>query len=386
MLLSAFEGDKIGLGGTGDLFQLGFPQMITVYLQVNTRDGDYSITGRFRTFFCILSLSIKYLSSHEQPPLKSVFLILEHWNARKERRESFLVCRYVTVYGAVCEKARRASLLIVVSMSRSSVSISPEPREIFHHNKMNIQHYLISIDDTDNLESPGSGTTAEKLAVALRARGLADCGQITRHQLLLHDDIPYTSGNSAMCFAACSKGDIFVDILDFSLNFLQKEAADGSDPGLCMVRHDSQLNTEPLITFGLAAKKTLVNKQAAVDLAKALHLHLLELGGSGGGIIGALAAIGLRLSGNDGRFRGWYRLGRAGEVMTVARLCSYPFIDAVTTVDGKRIEDDVPVFLAEDIIKTVLLNGLQVAPVTSVAMNGEGIRWSTLTKKEIKCF
>ena len=277
-------------------------------------------------------------------------------------------------------------MLIVVIMSRSSASISPEPRETFYRNKMNIQRYLISIDDTDNLDSPGSGTTAEKLADALRARALADCGQITRHQLLLHDDIPYTSGNSAMCFAACSKADTFADILDFSRNFLQKEAADGSDPGLCVVRHDSRLNMKPLITFGLAAKKTLVSKQAAVDLAKALHLHLLELGGSGDGIIGALAAIGLRLSGSDGRFRGWYRLGRTGEVMTAAKLCSYPFVDAVATAEGKRIEDDIPVVLAEDIIKTVLLNGVQVVPVAPIAMNGEGIRWSTLTKKEIKCF
>lgn len=54
-----------------------------------------------------------------------------------------------------------------------------------------------------------------------------------------------------------------------------------------------------------------------------------EHGGTGGGIIGALAVIGLRLHGSDGRFRGWHHLGNAGVITTPADLCSHPFVEAV---------------------------------------------------------
>ena len=61
---------------------------------------------------------------------------------------------------------------------------------------------LISIDDTDNLESCGTGELATQISQTIAEQGWGTCSYITRHQLLVHPDVPYTSHNSAMCFEA----------------------------------------------------------------------------------------------------------------------------------------------------------------------------------------
>ncbi len=53
--------------------------------------------------------------------------------------------------------------------------------------------WLIGIDDTDNLESRGTGFRARQLAQQLQQRGLARLRGVTRHQLFVSPEIPYTS-------------------------------------------------------------------------------------------------------------------------------------------------------------------------------------------------
>jgi hypothetical protein len=247
-------------------------------------------------------------------------------------------------------------------------------------------HFLISIDDTDNLDSPGSGTAAESLAGTLQRRGLAECLGITRHQLFIDDHIPYTSGNSAMCFSAFGHAGNLNAIILFSQEFLENQSASGSDPGLCVAVNDSCLNKNALIAFGRTAKQKIVTKQSASDLARQVGVHLSEHGGTGGGIIGALAAIGLRLDGGDGRFRGWHRLGKAGDITTPAKLRAHAFIDAVVTDTGERLADDAPIIFAEDTIKTILQHGVQAVPVARIPGPGTAPAWTTLKKKAMKQF
>ena len=58
---------------------------------------------------------------------------------------------------------------------------------------------LIGIDDTDNLESRGTGFLARQLAGEIEKASAGIVEGISRHQLFVHDDIPYTSKNSAAC-------------------------------------------------------------------------------------------------------------------------------------------------------------------------------------------
>ena len=65
----------------------------------------------------------------------------------------------------------------------------------------------ICVDDTDDLtKSTSTGKIADMIAQEIvKMGGTMDKG-ITRHQLLLHDDIDYTSHNSSMCMVIDIEG------------------------------------------------------------------------------------------------------------------------------------------------------------------------------------
>jgi len=284
-------------------------------------------------------------------------------------------------------------LVLNQTVSRNLMHITSSGHNVFIPNQrdgdpspMNTLQLLISIDDTDNASSPGSGTVAEALTEELQKRDLALCSGITRHQLLVHPAIPYTSHNSAMCFPAiCTTGKLDEVIL-FSQDYLAGTAAIGSDPGLAVAVGNGALDTTSLISFGQRAKQCIVAKREAEDTARLAGVHLSAHGGSGEGIIGALAAIGLRLQGSDGRFRGWHALGATGTFTTPAQLCAHPFVDAVISDTGEQLTMHTPIILAEERVKTVLLNGQRVVPVARRDKQAGSPLWTTLSKSESKRF
>lgn len=158
--------------------------------------------------------------------------------------------------------------------------------------------YLIGIDDTDNKDSRGTGYNSRQLAVFLEENGLAMVMGITRHQLFVHPDIPYTSQNSSACLDV--EADDY-DLLKVEVrSFMLKAGADGSDVGLC-ISGWSSITTE-IINWGKHAKSKVLKLDNAKILAGEMNIYLEGLTGTHDGMIGALAAIGLRKSGNDGRF------------------------------------------------------------------------------------
>lgn len=167
--------------------------------------------------------------------------------------------------------------------------------------------FYLCIDDTDNVDSIGTGTIAEMIKEKIECNGWADCSVITRHQLLLHDDIPYTSHNSSMCFEGYLKGDYKELIKSAAITILKEVSAEGSDPGLCIAFEDTINHDYLLIKFGGLAKLNVLDKKFAYKIAKECCVHLSEHGGSGLGVIGALAGIGLRMTGNDGEVKGSFK-------------------------------------------------------------------------------
>ncbi|MFH1154234.1 MAG: hypothetical protein V1793_10490 [Pseudomonadota bacterium] len=243
---------------------------------------------------------------------------------------------------------------------------------------------VVCIDDTDNLESQGTGHLAQHIADTIEDMGWGSCSLITRHQLYVHEDIPYTSHNSAMCFEARIQADDREMLIAYCMKTLKTMSAPGSDPGLCVAVRREIRDPGRLIDFGLRAKQTVLTKDMAYSLARDMEIHLSEHGGTGGGVIGALAGTGLRLHGNDGRYRGWYHFGLAGTVVPVQELCSHRFIDRIQTRDGRILEQDQQVSLGGDTVKTIHRDGLQVVIVDEIQPVNGNPRWVTLTKEAVK--
>ncbi len=248
-------------------------------------------------------------------------------------------------------------------------------------------NYLVCIDDTDMPGTRGTGWLVEGLCGILKEKGLADTSAISRHQLFVHEDIPYTSHNSSMCFELTLKQGTIEPVIELMSDFLETRSERGSDPGLCVAEITKTLDKTALIEFGKNAKINISTKKAAYALAGITGIHLSEHGGTGQGVVGALAGVGLRLYGNDGRYRGWYHLGQPGEIVSVETLCAYPFIDQLVTETGYDLPMDSHVHIGSEKTKTVRKGHKQVIVVkANEDIEDTGIPFRTITKKEAKAY
>ena len=244
---------------------------------------------------------------------------------------------------------------------------------------------LVSIDDTDNLTSRGTGKLAAILANDLDKNGWGKCAYISRHQLFVHPDVPYTSHNSAMCFSADIAETHMETFISYAAKFLETESAEGSDPGLCIVAPGQRERIEELVTFGQKAKRMVLTQREAYELAGKLNIRLSAHGGTGDGVIGALAGAGLRMSGNDGRMRGSLNIGEVDSIVGVGDIRGHHAVDEVRSLDGRVVPDGEMVILGEK-VKTVLLAGKAVLLVTTAQGDAQHASWQTCPKQLSKAY
>ncbi|MDC7225457.1 MAG: hypothetical protein PQJ61_01690 [Spirochaetales bacterium] len=245
---------------------------------------------------------------------------------------------------------------------------------------------LICIDDTDNLESRGTGSIAAEMTDIIKRSGWGGCGLISRHQLVLHEDVRYTSHNSSMCFGASIDEKYFTDLRIELSRYLAAESAEGSDPGMCIAdikKLDADIPLQHrIIEFGYRAKVEVLTKDAAYALADEAGIFLNEFGGNGEGVIGALAGIGLRLHGNDGEVKGGIGCFEQGRRFTVNSLLTHELISDVCTLEMDSLARHEEVFISWK-AKPVLHEGF---PVLLVRQKPEHDFWSTLVKNEMRNF
>ena len=195
----------------------------------------------------------------------------------------------------------------------------------------------IGVDDTDVIGSPGTGKVARGLAKHLVALGLAESLGVSRHQLLVHPQVKYTSHNSSKGIAVKTDKPIS-ELYQPSASYVESCAVAGSDPGLCICPEGKV--TAEILAYGLSAEKVVITKQDALALAAKHDIFLRELGGDGGGVIGALAAVGLRASGNNGRLVDVRGIREIKGVVSVAEIKQRTDIVSVQDTQGRVFGDD----------------------------------------------
>ncbi len=170
----------------------------------------------------------------------------------------------------------------------------------------------LGLDDTDIAGSPGTNQLARAIIKRLGpdARGAA----IVRHQLFFDPAVPYTSKNGSASIqlpGRLARG--ITELTDEIRETMRGWFVEGSDPGLCVT---TEVPSE-ITAFGARCQRELVTQEEARALALATGVHLEGLGGTEQGIIGALAAVGLIATGQDGR---------------LVHLESWPYPDPLTGV------------------------------------------------------
>ncbi len=129
---------------------------------------------------------------------------------------------------------------------------------------------------------------------------------------------------------------------------------------------------QSIIKWGLKTKRDLVKQVDAHKLAKKEQIRLIGLTGNHDGVIGSMAAVGLRASGNDGRFVGL----RGTEVRTITgiktstEIKKLVLLHKIVTPEGELVDENSPIML-EGWLRPVHRNGLITLIVNKIENNEE---------------
>lgn len=238
----------------------------------------------------------------------------------------------------------------------------------------------IGIDDTDNKFSRGTGFLSRKMSTEIQNNKLGTVEGVTRHQLFFDPRIPYTSQNSSACIDLIS--DSQEELINFCREFLIKESADGSDVGLA-VSLENKIKEEVQM-WGVRAKKEILTQNEAKSIAKKENILLEGLTGTKDGIIGSLAAIGLRKTGDDGRFI-WLKGGELREIkgiMSIKDLKNHINIDAVIDKNNNFVPETEKLILGEWLRPVLIKNKIII--IAERFKNKDDYEWKVATKDYIK--
>lgn len=215
----------------------------------------------------------------------------------------------------------------------------------------------MGLDDTDVVGTPGTGHMGRHLAARLGER--FPLFGVTRHQLLFDPRVPMTAKNSAVGLHFTVDERLDLEGLAQEVGTWVREAAAlGSDPGLCLAQQVPQ----SIIAFGRRAKEALVTAAEAQALAEEAGMILRGLGGDRSGVIGALAAVGLAASGNDGRFTHCGRVRELQGCQPVQAILEAG-VSEVRTTTGETLHEGVVETRGK--LRPSLLNGRPVLWVDS---------------------
>jgi hypothetical protein len=132
----------------------------------------------------------------------------------------------------------------------------------------------------------------------------------------------------------------------------------GSDPGLCIAA-DVPIN---VIEFGRLAQRQITTQGIARRLADNSGIHLEGLGGTEGGVIGALAAVGLAATENDGRIVQWGEWpDDLRSVVSVSEVLARD-VEVRTLQDGRSVTSGTVDLVKK--LRPVLRGGRAILPVS----------------------
>ena len=221
----------------------------------------------------------------------------------------------------------------------------------------------VGIDDTDTKESRGTGRLARNIAQAIASK--FPVFGVTRHQLFVHPDIPFTSHNSCAVIHVKASKEAVNEIFQLTKKLMIDDFIEGSDPGLA-VALSAQI-TPATVAFGLDAKTLIVTRERALKVAGSSGIHVEGLGGTCGGVIGAIAGVGLASLQNDGRFLLKGKNRELGGVRSVSEIIAAG-IDQVLTLQGDIVCEGQVL-----IPKNATPSFIQGKAVLFVEKNGDGL-------------
>jgi hypothetical protein len=193
--------------------------------------------------------------------------------------------------------------------------------------------FYLGIDDTGPPGKSGSSQTALALGLHLQARKLVRLVHVSAHALVPAAEVPHSSLNHAYCLTLEGETQQLREIDMESRVYLMHNAAAGANPGFALAPRE--LVNERILNWGKACQMMLLERREALDLARSQGITSAGFTGSGSGVIGALAAVGLRSSGSDGWITWLPGLPDLKGVMTFSEILRISTFDYVKSLHGR---------------------------------------------------
>jgi len=240
-------------------------------------------------------------------------------------------------------------------------------------------YIFIGIDDTDNLETRGTGHHARMLGHSLTEAGLFEMRSVTRHQLLVNPLIPYTSHNRSACLAGVCTGRM-ADLIEHAKEFLTRESAFDSDAGLCVA--PAKDVTSAVMEYGNRAKREILTIKDAFRMVDNTSIYLEGFLNARIGVIGSLAAVGLRAGGNDGRLLWSRNLRETTGDFQIVDLLGIVDIDRVLEKDHRSADPSAVIRITEW-CRPVMIGG-KITLIAEKTENNQPYAYKSASKEYIK--
>lgn len=242
----------------------------------------------------------------------------------------------------------------------------------------------VALDDSRQLDGGKAGQTASLLGKYIEARGWGQSAIPSRHRLYPHPETGCKKHNTARSFAADIDGKNLNEFIDYACQLVKSTGTPDSNAGLAIAVPELMDNPDELIQYAYRVKEEMVDKAEAMELAARPGLHVFEINGSGNGVIGALAAVGLRMTGNDGQFRGKLQVGSGEDyIASVKEIVDNTYVEQVKNMDYENISDFEYVRMGEK-VKVVLLDHKYTLMVFPTDI--EHPKWQTSTTHMLRVF
>jgi hypothetical protein len=236
--------------------------------------------------------------------------------------------------------------------------------------------YLLGVDDADSTKSQSTGDLICRLAESMQAEPLVEPLGVTRHVLVLNKHIRYTAHNSAICMVL-DAGDM-ESVWEMARDFLSLESDRRCNAGLCMARLDAI--PRDVMAWGRRAQVEQLTLEEAQEVAAKARIRTATIKGTGAGLIGALAAIGLHREGNDGRFLWLAGLHDLTGHISVGDILEHSKLERICTLEGVEVPAGEVIAISE-VPRALLKDGL-----ATLFVEQRKHRWCTVDKERLKRF
>ncbi len=159
--------------------------------------------------------------------------------------------------------------------------------------------FTVGLDDTGAPDGDGTSRLGRAWARTVEADGFGQSLGVTRHQLWQSLKIRSTGGNRAIA-VVIESDETILDIEDHVVDFVRAHAARRANAAVAVLSRHSDM--PHALAFGRRSQQELMKFADAERYASESNVLIRGLGGDRSGMIGALAAAGLRAGGKDGLF------------------------------------------------------------------------------------